>query len=68
LNLINKIDKYVVFPNIFSSKINLFEGIFYSMGFFDENSKDYNENIKKYNIFYENRQEYTWNTYLTIKN
>jgi len=68
LNLINKIDNYIVFPNIFSSKINLYEGIFDSNGFFDENSNDYNDNISKYNIFYKNKEQYRWNTYLTIKN
>jgi len=67
LKLINKIDKYVVFPNIFSSKIYLHEGTFDTDGFFHENSNEYNENINKYNIFYKNRQEYCWNTYLTIK-
>jgi hypothetical protein len=68
LQLINKIDNYIVFPNIFSSKINLWEGIFDSNGFFDENNDDYNDNISKYNIFYKNKQYYYWNTYLTIKN
>jgi len=68
LNLINKIDNYLVFPNVFSSKINLYEGIFDSNGFFYENSNDYNDNISKYNIFYKNKEQYCWNTYLTIKN
>lgn len=62
--LINKIDEYIVFPNIFSSKIDLYEGIFDTIGFFKDNDED---NIKKYNIFYNNRNFYCWNTYLTIK-
>jgi hypothetical protein len=61
---INKIDEYIVFPNIFSSKINLSEGIFDSSGFLEENT----ENFNKYKIFYEKRMEYNWNTYLKIKN
>jgi hypothetical protein len=62
--IISKIKDYVVFPNIFSSNISLYEGTFFSIGFFDEN--DINS-IQKYNVFYKNKQEYTRNTYLTIK-
>jgi len=61
--LINKINDYVVFPNIFPATIELVEGIFCVKGFF-ENNDDYN--INKYKIFYENKKDYSWNTYLTL--
>jgi mannosyltransferase OCH1-like enzyme len=63
--ILEKIDNYTVFPNIFSSEIILYEGIFYSEGFFENN--DIN-NIEKYNIFFKNKDTYCWNTYLTLKN
>uniref|UniRef100_A0A6C0DRV8 Cephalosporin hydroxylase n=1 Tax=viral metagenome TaxID=1070528 RepID=A0A6C0DRV8_9ZZZZ len=64
LALIKKIDKYIVFPNVFTSKIELYEGVFDSIGFFNENSDI--QIINKYNIFYKNRHNYCWNTYLTL--
>lgn len=62
-SLIKKIDEYIVFPNIFPSKITLYEGTFDSIGFFKEDDET---NIKKYSVFYKKRGNYCWNTYLTI--
>jgi len=63
-NILEKIDNYIVFPNIFSSEILLYEGNFFTKGFFDNN--DINS-INKYNIFYKYKNKYCWNTYLTLK-
>jgi hypothetical protein len=61
--LINKINIYNVFPNIFPGTVDLFEGKFNVSGFFNENDI---ENINKYSDFYKDRNEYCWNTYLTL--
>lgn len=63
-DLLKKIKTYTVFPNIFPGIIDLFEGKFKVSGFFNE---DDTANIIKYNAFYKNRNEYCWNTYLTIE-
>jgi hypothetical protein len=62
--ILNHIDTYIVFPNIFPSKIKLWEGIFDSIGFFNLEDK---YNIEKYKIFYESRDNYSWNTYIKLK-
>jgi len=60
--LIQKIKIYNVFPNIFSGTIDLFEGKFKVSGFLNDDTN----NINKYNAFYKDRNEYCWNTYLTL--
>ena len=62
--LLKKIKTYIVFPNIFPGIIDLFEGKFKVSGFFSDNDTN---NINKYNAFYKNRNEYCWNTYLTLE-
>ena len=59
----DKIDKYIVFSNIFSTKIELYEGTVEVKGYLYETE----ENKQKYSLFYKNRNNYCWNTYLTIK-
>jgi len=61
--LIQQIKTYIVFPNIFSSEISLLEGTFQTVGFFNDSDT---EAINKYSMFYKHRQNYNWNTYLTI--
>jgi len=60
--LLKKIDKYIAFPNIFQSTIELWEGIFNTVGFFEET----HENINKYQLFYKNKNQYSWNVYITL--
>lgn len=62
-HILKHINEYVVFPNIFPSKIELYEGTFDSIGFFDINDII---NKEKYKIFYDFRRYYTWNTYITL--
>lgn len=62
-SLLQKIETYVVFPSIFPSDIVTYEGIFRSQGFFKDNDTDA---INKYSLFYNNKHDYWWNTYLTI--
>lgn len=62
--LLGYIVTYIVFPNIFLSKIVLYEGVFDSIGFLDINDKN---NIEKYKLFYDSRDKYCWNTYICLK-
>lgn len=64
-SLIHAIKTYVVFPNVFSSDIVLYEGTFRSQGFFKDTDT---EAIRKYSLFHTTKQDYCWNTYLTITN
>ena len=61
-SLIERIRIYVIFPNIFSGNVELFEGTFYVEGVL----KDSETNKEKYNLFYENRNVYMWNTYVCV--
>ena len=61
-SLIRRIRIYVVFPNVFSGKVELAEGTFYVEGVL----KDSDSNKNKYGVFYENRNAYTWNTYICL--
>ena len=58
--LIQRITRYVVFPNIFSTKIELVEGVFDCEAFLGE------EDAKLYHPFYAASKSYTWNTYLVV--
>jgi hypothetical protein len=55
-----RIEKYVIFPNIFSKKIEMVEGLFDCDAFLG------NEDIEKYQPFYKSAQTYTWNTYILL--
>ena len=55
-----RIEKYVIFPNIFSKKIEMVEGLFDCDAFLG------NEDIEKYKPFYKSAQTYTWNTYILL--
>ena len=55
-----RIEKYVIFPNIFSKKIEMMEGLFDCDAFLG------NEDIEKYKPFYKSAQTYTWNTYILL--
>jgi hypothetical protein len=55
-----RIEKYVIFPNIFSKKIEMMEGLFDCDAFLG------NEDIEKYQPFYKSAQTYTWNTYILL--
>ena len=55
-----RIEKYLIFPNIFSKKIEMVEGLFDCDAFLG------NEDIEKYQPFYKSAQTYTWNTYILL--
>jgi len=61
-SLIRRIRIYAIFPNVFSGNVELFEGTFYVEGVL----KDSDSNKNKYGVFYENRNAYTWNTYICL--
>jgi hypothetical protein len=61
-SLIGRIRMYVIFPNIFSGNVELVEGTFYVEGAL----KDSDANKNRYASFYENRNAYTWNTYVCL--
>ena len=58
---IQYIDKYHIFPNIYPSKIDTWEGNFDCESFF--NASQYGD---KYYIFKKYASNYCWNTYLTL--
>lgn len=60
-NIIKRLDKYIVFPNIFSKKIQTYEGLFDCDVFLGD------EDIEKYQPFYTSSQDYNWNTYVLLK-
>jgi hypothetical protein len=55
-----RIDTYVIFPNIFSKKIETAEGLFDCKAFLGD------EDIEKYKPFYTFAETYTWNTYILL--
>ena len=59
--LISKIYLYKVFPNIYPGKIKTGEGFFDCESYFDEDN-----NIKKYEIFKNERNSYRWNTFVKL--
>ncbi len=59
--LISKISLYKVFPNIYPGKIKTGEGLFDCESYFDHNN-----NIKKYEIFKNERNTYRWNTFVKL--
>lgn len=62
-HLLAAIRVYHVFPNLFPSKISLREGTFDCKSFFAEEDA---EDMYKYSLFYNTRQNYTWNTYVRL--
>jgi hypothetical protein len=60
---IGYIDTYHIFPNIFPSKIDTWEGIFDCKSLFD----NYYNDDEQYLIFKKYASNYCWNTYVTIK-
>jgi len=60
--IISYINTYHIFPNIYPSKIETYEGTFDSEAFFTND-----EHSEKYSLFKKSCHEYSWNTYLTLK-
>ena len=59
--LLNKINTYHIFPNIYPGKIKTGEGYFDCDSFFEENN-----NIDNLAIFREERNNYRWNTFISL--
>lgn len=54
------IEKYHIFPNIFPSKIPLYEGVFECKSFLSDEEKH------SFIVFWKEAHTYTWNTYLCL--
>ncbi len=63
--MLNKIDIYHVFPNIFPGKIKTGEGYFDCNSFLTSDNNNKNNEIFK--IFDIERNKYRWNTFITLK-
>jgi hypothetical protein len=61
--IIDLIEIYHIYPNIFSTNITVTEGNIPCKGFFENDPGD-----KIYNIFKNDINKYRWNTYIKIKN
>ncbi len=59
----NKIEKYIIFPNIFGNNVITREGNFSCKYLFENYINDIHF---KYKLFYEERLSYRWNTFVTL--
>jgi len=61
-NVLNKINKYHIFPNIYPGLIKTGEGFFKCNSFFKIDN-----NIKYLSFFKDEQQSYRWNTFISLK-
>jgi hypothetical protein len=61
-HIMDLIETYHIFPNIFNTIMKFSEGTVICKGFFENDSGD-----KKYNVFRNDINKYRWNTYIKIK-
>ena len=61
-DILDLINKYYIFPNIYPGYIKTGEGLFSCDSFFDKE-----EDIDEFNIFKKDMSKYRWNTYVELK-